>query len=134
MSDATTLSTGGSQMSPFIDHVRELFGLAGERWTVPVLVTLRSKRLRFGAVRRSMPGVSQKQLTHTLRHLEREGFVARTAYMTIPPRVEYELTELGNDLSMSLAAAGRFAVERRSEIELARQRFDEAATGPSPAA
>ncbi len=118
-------------MSPSIEHVRELFGLTGERWTLPVLSSLQDGRMRFGAVRRSLPGVSQKQLTHTLRNLEREGFVERTAYMTIPPRVEYELTELGNDLATSLTMVGRFAVERRGEIENARQRFDEATTGRS---
>jgi len=113
-------------MSPSIEHARELFGLTGERWTLPVLASLRTGRMRFGAVQRALPGVSQKQLTHTLRNLERDGFVERTAYVSIPPRVEYELTKLGSDLSGSLVIFGRFAVERRPEIESARQRFDEA--------
>lgn len=121
-------------MQPAIDHVRELFGLTGERWTLPVLDSLQEGRMRFGEVQRALPGVSQKQLTHTLRNLEREGFVERTAYLTIPPRVEYALTKLGIDLARSLTVVGRFAVERRGEIETARQRFDEAIAERSQAA
>src|SRR5690606_16045862 len=134
MAKAISLSGDERPISLSIDHVRELFGLAGERWTIPVLAVLRGRTLRFGALLRALPGVSQKQLTHTLRNLEREGFVARTAYMTIPPKVEYALTGLGSDLASSLVSAGRFAIERRAEIERARQRFDEASAGRCPAA
>lgn len=116
-------------MSPAMEQVRALFGLTGERWTLPVLSSLRGGKLRFGEVQRAVSGVSQKQLTHTLRSLERDGFVERTAYMTIPPRVEYALTALGDEFARSLVEAGRFAVERHQDIEAARQRFDEASAG-----
>lgn len=115
-------------------HVPDLFGLAGERWTVPVLASLRNGTSRFGEIRRALGGVSQKQLTHTLRHLERDGYVRRTAYASIPPRVEYHLTDLGAALVLSLLEVGRFAVDRGREIDAARQRFDDktAADSTSP--
>ena len=79
-------------------------------------------------IRRSLPGLSQKQLTQTLRHLERDGFVQRTVYPTIPPRVDYQLTDLGSSLIVPLFEVGRFAVERGGEIAEARKRFDEASS------
>lgn len=105
-------------------QVRMLFDLSGGRWTLPVLDSLQPGPVRFGTIRRSLPGIAQKQLTHTLRQLERGGFVLRTAYPTIPPRVEYDLTDLGRELASRLASIGRFAIERRSEIESAQRRFD----------
>lgn len=107
--------------------VRELFDLTGARWTLPVLVELRAGRHRFGELAREIGGVSQKQLTITLRELERHGFVLRSAFATIPPRVEYELTELGRDLVKTTRELGRFAVQHRPDIEAARARFDERA-------
>jgi DNA-binding HxlR family transcriptional regulator len=112
----------------FVPHpaAADLYDLAGERWTVPVLSSLRDGTLRFGEIRRSLMGLSQKQLTQTLRHLERDGFVRRTVYPTIPPRVDYQLTDLGSSLIVPLFEIGRFAVERGEEIAKARKRFDEA--------
>jgi len=110
-----------------LDFVRELFDLAGARWTLPVLVGLRDGRHRFGELAREIGGVSQKQLTITLRELERHGFVLRSAFATIPPRVEYELTALGRDLVKTTRALGMFAVQHRPDIEAAMAKFDERA-------
>lgn len=112
-----------------LDFVRELFDLAGARWTLPVLVGLRGGRQRFGELARGVTGVSQKQLTATLRELERQGFVLRSAFATIPPRVEYELTGLGKDLVHNARVLGIFALRSRPDIEAARARFDDRATG-----
>lgn len=90
---------------------------------VAVSGSLRGGMLRFDEIRRTLGGVSQKQLAHTLRHLGRDGCVRRTAYATIPPRVEYHLTDLGAALVLPLSEVGRFAVERGREINAARQRF-----------
>lgn len=73
--------------------------------------------------------MAQKQLASTLRDLEKDGFVLRCAFATIPPRVDYELTELGQELMSSAERLGRFAVNNRDQIEAARRRFVER---PSP--
>lgn len=114
------------------EHVRELFELTGGRWTLSVLASLRGGRRRFGELQRDLPGVSQKQLTHTLRKLERDGYVDRVAYNSIPPRVDYELTRLGDDLVSRLTVIGRFVVDNRTRIEDARQRFEAAAAERRP--
>jgi len=94
------------------------------KWTLVVISELRQGTRRFNQLRRSMGGVSQKSLTITLRELERDGFVTRTAYATIPPRVDYALTEMGLDL-LHLADDWRnFALRNRDAVIEARERFD----------
>jgi hypothetical protein len=73
---------------------------------------------------RAVDGISQKQLTQTLRSLQRHGFALRVAFATIPPRVEYELTELGQDFVTSVRQLGAFAVRNQQSIEAARRDFD----------
>lgn len=86
--------------------------------------------MRFTELRRGLDGISQKMLTTTLRGLERDGFVARTVSPTVPPRVEYELTELGRDLWEPVAALAEWAQRNRGRMEAARASFD--AQGQSP--
>jgi len=69
-----------------------------DKWTVLIVVALDGKTKRFGELRRELGGVSQKMLTQTLRGLERDGLVARMVYASVPPKVEYSLTELGQTL------------------------------------
>jgi DNA-binding HxlR family transcriptional regulator len=69
-------------------------------------------------------GISQRMLTLTLRGLERDGLVTRTVFPTIPPRVDYELTDLGRGLSKPVVALGEWAMAHQAEIEDARARFD----------
>lgn len=96
------------------------------KWTLVVIAELRDGTLRFNELRRAMGGVSQKSLTVTLRELERDGFISRTAYATIPPRVDYMLTEMGLEL-LELADGWRqFANRHRPAVEAARTRFDAA--------
>lgn len=109
------------------EMVHELLDLAGARWTVDVLGVLRSGRYRFNEIAREVEGISQKQLTLTLRNLQRDGFATRMAFATIPPRVEYELTELGVNFADSVRPLGAFAVRNRDSIEAARREFDGAA-------
>ena len=106
------------------EMVHELLDLAGARWTVDVVTVLRSGRIRFNEIAREVEGISQKQLTLTLRNLQREGFASRVAFATIPPRVEYELTELGVNFADSVRPLGAFAVRNRDSIEAARREFD----------
>lgn len=108
---------------PDVTIVREVFDLTGARWTVPVLVSLEGGRMRFGEIARDVGGVAQKQLAATLKELERDGFVLRTAFATIPPRVEYELTELGQELVGGVKRLGSIAFNNRERIASARREF-----------
>lgn len=100
------------------------------KWTLTVVTLLRDETLRFNELKRHAGGISQKTLTITLRELERDGFVTRTMFATIPPRVDYELTELGREL-LELADGWRqFALRNRERVESARERFD--ASGGEP--
>ena len=74
--------------------VSDILQRIGDKWTVLVVGKLGDGPMRFSELRSAIGGISQKMLTTTLRGLERDGFVTRTQYPTIPPRVEYELTDL----------------------------------------
>ena len=106
--------------------VHDVLDLAGAKWTVDVLSALRGERMRFNEIAHAVEGISQKQLTATLRSLQRHGFAFRVAFATIPPRVEYELTELGKDFARSVGPLGAFAVQNQNSIEAARRDFDAA--------
>ena len=113
-----------------LDFVRDVFDLTGARWTMPVLAALDTGRKRFGELARDVGGIAQKQLSATLRELERDGFVTRLAYASIPPRVEYELTELGHNLVQTASLLGHFAVKNGDAIAAARAEFDRRASAP----
>nr|WP_314261571.1 helix-turn-helix domain-containing protein [uncultured Devosia sp.] len=110
------------------ESVHKVLSLAGELWTVPVITALRSGKQRFGDLRRNLPGISQKPLSRTLKQLERDGYVLRDYYPTIPPRVEYELTDLGLEFLTSIAAVAHFSIKHRHEIDDARQSYDQNAS------
>ena len=97
----------------------------GDKWTVFVVGILSKRPMRFNEIRRTVGGISQRMLTLTLRGLERDGLVTRTVFPTIPPRVDYELTDLGRGLSQPVEALGKWAFDHRVEIEGARAKFDE---------
>ncbi|MGK5639203.1 winged helix-turn-helix transcriptional regulator [Streptomyces sp. URMC 126] len=82
------------------------------KWKVLVLWELRDGPRRFGALRRSLPGVSEKVLTQQLRELETDGIVHRRVHETVPPKVEYSLTEDGRDLNAALAPLGAWGARR----------------------
>ena len=96
----------------------------GDKWTVMVVGHLSEGTRRFNELMRLIPGVSHRMLTLTLRGLERDGLVRRTAYPTIPPRVEYTLTPLGAALTGPLSILAEWARLNRAEIERARERYD----------
>jgi DNA-binding HxlR family transcriptional regulator len=107
--------------------VREILDRIGDKWSLLVIVTLNDGMLRFTELRRHIPGISQRMLTLTLRQLERDGLIARTVHAEVPPRVEYELTDVGRTLiEPSMALAG-WAIANYPRITAARERFDAAA-------
>jgi DNA-binding HxlR family transcriptional regulator len=79
---------------------------------------------RFRELQRSIPGISQRMLTLTLRRLQRDGLVSRTMYATIPPQVEYDLTELGHTLTGPMRVLADWAAEHGAAISEARRRWD----------
>jgi DNA-binding HxlR family transcriptional regulator len=101
----------------------------GDKWTIMAVGALSHGPMRFNALLRRIGGVSHRMLTLTLRGLERDGLVKRTAYPTIPPRVDYELTPLGHSLIAPLAALAQWGQDHRPEIERARAAFDQRAPG-----
>ena len=116
--------------APDHDDVAECRGLAqiidrvGDKWTVMVVGNLSAGPIRFNALMRAIPGVSHRMLTLTLRGLQRDGLVRRTAFATIPPRVDYELTDLGLSLTRPLAELAAWASAKRQQIEKAREDYD----------
>ena len=104
--------------------VSEVLARVGDKWTVLVVGVLGAGPKRFSQIRRSLGSISQRMLTLTLRALERDGLVTRTAFPTIPPRVDYELTRLGRSLLDPVSGLGLWARRNRPAIEDARRRFD----------
>ncbi len=104
--------------------VKELLSRIGGKWTVLVVTRLADRPRRFSDLKREIEDISQKMLTSTLRDLERDGFVRRTVTPSIPPRVDYELTELGSDLLAPLEALGAWAVRNQQRVENARARYE----------
>ncbi|MFI8006219.1 winged helix-turn-helix transcriptional regulator [Streptomyces sp. NPDC086010] len=95
------------------------------RWTTPILWALHaSGRQRFVELERQLTSISPKVLTQRLRQLERDGLVQRTYYAEVPPRVEYEITELGASLAPLFASLATRAGERLPEVDRARSDYD----------
>lgn len=104
--------------------VSEILQRIGDKWTVLVVGKLGSGPMRFNELRAAVGGISQKMLTTTLRGLERDGFVTRQVFPTIPPRVDYELTELGHELLVPVGALGAWARKNTERVRAARAKFD----------
>lgn len=96
----------------------------GDKWTILVIMALSSGSLRFNALKRMLDGISQRMLTLTLRTLERDGLVTRTVTPSIPPRVDYELTPLGDSLRVPITALGGWVMDNLDEIERSRAAYD----------
>jgi DNA-binding HxlR family transcriptional regulator len=125
----TGVTTKPEQHLP--DDCREvgtILARIGDKWSVLVIMLLGDKPRRFNEIKRMVGGISQRMLTLTLRGLERDGLVTRTIFPTIPPRVDYELTELGRSLREPVQNLGSWAFENLPEIQTARQKFDTKAT------
>jgi DNA-binding HxlR family transcriptional regulator len=101
--------------------VREVLDRIGDKWSLLVIGTLRAGPLRFGELEGAVTGISQRMLTLTLKHLVEDGLVARTAYAEVPPRVEYELTELGRTLVPRVMALAEWAMVNHEQINANRR-------------
>ncbi|MGV2455111.1 winged helix-turn-helix transcriptional regulator [Acinetobacter seifertii] len=105
---------------------REILDRIGDKWSLYIIASLAKGTMRFNELRQQgIDGISQRMLTLTLRGLERDGLVSRTMYPTIPPRVDYELTELGQTLLVPVMALVSWADNNQFAIKEAHERFDE---------
>ncbi|MCG6038325.1 helix-turn-helix transcriptional regulator [Acinetobacter baumannii] len=104
---------------------REILDRIGDKWSLYIIASLAKGTMRFNELRRGIDGISQRMLTLTLRGLERDGLVTRTIYPTIPPRVDYALTELGHTLLVPVMALVSWADNNQLAIKEAHERFDE---------
>ena len=105
--------------------VASVLARVGDKWSVFVIMMLGDGPKRFNELKRMIGGISQRMLTLTLRGLERDGLITRTVFPTIPPRVDYELTDLGRGLSKPVQALGNWVSENKQQIESARTSFDQ---------
>jgi DNA-binding HxlR family transcriptional regulator len=104
--------------------IDELLTTRNSKWTLIVVLHLRRDTMRFSELQRDIGTISQKALTASLRALERDGFVSRTSYATIPPRVDYALTELGYEALKAFEAFEAFASRHWYRVLEARHQFD----------
>lgn len=106
--------------------ISEVLARIGDKWTVLVVNLLGDGPKRFSEIKREVGGISQRMLTLTLRALERDGLITRTVHPTVPPSVEYALTELGRSLQVPVQALGQWALLNQQTMADARRRFDAA--------
>lgn len=124
--------TAATAPVPRFDHGERCVAIArhlawiGDRWTLPVVVTLDAGPLRFNQLRRTVSGISQQMLTRTLRGLERDGIVRRTVHPTVPPQVEYALTPLGTSLADQGRQLGGWVQANLAALTANRATFDAA--------
>src|SRR3546814_5623592 len=121
-----TISEGTEEL------VREMLVRIGDRWSLRVIETLSEEgSIRFTRLRERLDGVSQKMLTQTLRQLERDGLVERQVFAEVPPRVDYRLTPMGDELGENLCGLWMWAERHLCDEQQARETFDGTA-GPAP--
>ncbi|MEU2120625.1 winged helix-turn-helix transcriptional regulator [Nocardia niwae] len=102
----------------------ELFARIADKWALTIMAMLYTQRLRFSELQQRIQGISQRMLSLTLRKLERDGLVIRTAHAEVPPRVEYELSELATTLIPHAITLAEWAIEHNPEIDAHREAHD----------
>lgn len=109
---------------PDCREVNAILGRMGDKWTIMAIASLREHPRRFNDLKRMIGGISQQMLTRTLRALERDGMVTRKVYPTVPPQVEYGLTDLGHSLAEPLMQLAMWVLGHLGEIEASRAAYD----------
>jgi DNA-binding HxlR family transcriptional regulator len=136
LQERTETSPGHTRVSDHESHdckaVSAILARVGDKWSVLIIMRLGEGSRRFNEIKRMIGGISQRMLTLTLRNLERDGLVKRTVTPSIPPRVDYELTDLGRDLLIPVAALGEWAILHQPCIQAARAHFDAANGAKTP--
>lgn len=105
-------------------EMRRVLDLVGDKWSLLVIALLGAGPRRFTELRREIGSISHRMLTLTLRQLERNGLVQRTVYPVVPPRVEYQLTDLGRDLGNAISGIVAWTMTHHPELAAARAEYD----------
>lgn len=105
-------------------EVRQILDRIADKWSLLVISLLGRDTMRFTELRRSIDGISQRMLTTTLRHLERDGLIRRTVHPVVPPRVDYEVTDLGCTLLDTIQSLVNWTERHQQEIAAARAAYD----------
>lgn len=124
--DLSNKCDSGADMSG-ICPLRELLTRLGDKWSVLLILTLSQmpeRRGRFSEVKKRIPGISQRMLTATLRNLERDGILSREMFAEVPPRVEYQLTDLGASILNPMKEIVVWIEANWSTIKTSRDQFD----------
>ncbi len=103
--------------------VRDVLDCIGDRWSLLALLALKPGTLRFTEVKRAIGDISPRMLAQTLRVLEQDGYVQRTVYATVPPKVEYQLTDLGESLLRKVEPLVAWADENHARVRKARKSY-----------
>ncbi len=103
--------------------IRDVLDRLGDRWTLLVLMELQTGTLRFSVLKKRIEDISQRMLAQTLRQLEKDGLVSRKVYPTIPPKVEYALTELGRSMLKPVGGLIEWASENHQAVRDARAQY-----------
>ena len=109
--------------------VTQVLSRIGDKWTVLIIILLRERGYRFNELKRGIDGISQRMLTLTLRNMERDGLVTRTVTPSIPPRVDYELTDIGRSLAGPVRILGDWAFDNLRSIAVAQTTYYARADG-----
>jgi DNA-binding HxlR family transcriptional regulator len=127
MEDGTHIIRGNSCDTEPARQIRRTMAMVGDKWSLMAVQLLREGPMRFSRLKREMTGVSQRMLSRSLRHLEREGLVTRTVYPTNPPTVEYALTPAGASLTLAIQPLLDWSLANLDQAIAARARYDQRA-------
>ena len=103
--------------------IRDVLDCIGDRWSLLTLTTLAVGTLRFTELKRAIGDISQRMLAQTLRTLERDGYVSRKVYATVPPKVEYRLTTLGRSLLAEVGPLVAWAERNHEKVRQSRRAY-----------
>ncbi|WP_181783289.1 winged helix-turn-helix transcriptional regulator [Pseudonocardia pini] len=112
-------------------EVRQILDRIADKWSLLVIALLERRTMRFTELKREIDGVSQRMLTVTLRQLERDGLVHRKVHATVPPRVDYSLTDMGCTLHDTIKPLVTWTEAHQQQIIAARASYDRAAAPPA---
>jgi DNA-binding HxlR family transcriptional regulator len=127
MADTSVISPPRHRQSAELNAacpIRDVLDRVGDKWSSLLLLSLKEGPKRFGVLRREIGDISQRMLTETLRHLQRDGFISRRVIPATPPQVEYRLTPMGQSLQGELATLAAWAAAHHDTIRAARKSFD----------
>jgi DNA-binding HxlR family transcriptional regulator len=123
MVDSRTCTRHGADLE-VRDAISDLLARIGDKWSLLIVSTLGEGALRFNELRRHITDISQKMLSSTLKVLERDGLVSRTVIPSVPPQVEYALTDLGRELLRPVSALAEWTAANTPRILAARAEYD----------